>query len=180
MLCIVNPFNAGAEVSLLGLALSVGSAIVFAIYGVMGKTRSGRIGGLATTAFSFLFGSLELVVIILLSGLPAISNALDATGLGEFAHIPFFKGLDFGVLPIFAYISLCVTGVGFASYFMAIEETSASTAAIVFYIKPALAPLLALFILGESIAPSTIAGIALIAVGSAISFIGPRRTGSAG
>jgi drug/metabolite transporter (DMT)-like permease len=176
MLCIVNPFNAGAEVSLIGLVLSVVSAIVFAIYGVMGRTKSGRIGGLATTAFSFLFGSLELVIIIFLSRLPAISNWLDATGLGEFARIPFFKGLDFGVLPIFAYISLCVTGVGFAAYFMAIEETSASTAAIVFYIKPALAPILALLILGESIAPSTIAGIVLIVVGSAISVIGPRRT----
>jgi drug/metabolite transporter (DMT)-like permease len=100
---------------------------------------------------------------------------LGAAGLGEFANIPFFSGLDFAVLPIFAYICLCVTGVGFASYFMAIEETSASTAAIVFYIKPALAPLLALAILGESIAPSTIAGIALIALGSAIAIAGPRR-----
>jgi drug/metabolite transporter (DMT)-like permease len=174
MFCIVNPFNAGAEVSPLGLVLSVGSAITFAAYGVMGKTRGDRIGGLATTAFSFLFGSAELVVLILLSNLPAVAQGLMGTGLVEFAYIPFLKGLDFGVLPIFAYISLCVTGIGFASYFMAIEETSASTAALVFYIKPALAPLLALLILGESIAPSTIAGIVLIAIGSAISFAGPH------
>ena len=174
MLCIVNPFNAGAE----GERTRPRSVGRFrdSLRGlrVMGKTRGGRIGGLATTAFSFLFGSAELIVLILLSNLPAIAQGLTGTGLAEFAHIPFFKGLDFGVLPIFAYISLCVTGIGFASYFMAIEETSASTAALVFYIKPALAPLLALLILGESIAPSTIAGIVLIAIGSAISFAGPH------
>ena len=37
---------------------------------------------------------------------------------------------------------------------------------------------LALFILGESIAPTTNAGIALIAAGSAISFIGARKSHS--
>lgn len=103
-----------------------------------------------------------------------LAKGLEAVGLSEFARIPFFKGLDVEVLPIFAYISLCVTGIGFASYFMAIEETSASTAAIVFYIKPALAPILAFLILGESIAPSTVARIAFIAMGSAIAFAGPH------
>jgi Predicted permease, DMT superfamily len=175
MLCIVNPFGGSAEVSTLGLVLSVGSAIVFAIYGVMGKTRSGRIGGLATTAFSFLFGSAELLILILLSRLPAVAQGLVGLGLGSFARIPFFSGLSADVLPIFAYICLCVTGVGFASYFMAIEESSASTAAIVFYIKPALAPVLAFIILGESIAPNTLGGIGLIVAGSAITIFGQRR-----
>lgn len=39
---------------------------------------------------------------------------------------------------------------GYSFYFLAIEETSVSLAAIVFYAKPALAPLLALLVLGES------------------------------
>jgi drug/metabolite transporter (DMT)-like permease len=174
MLCIVNPLGGSAEVGSLGLLLSVGSAIAFAVYGVMGKTRSGRIGGLATTAFSFLAGSLELLALIAASRIPALASALRGAGLGAFAEIPVFSGLSPAVLPVFAYISLCVTGLGFASYFMAIEETSASTAAIVFYIKPALAPVLALLILGEAIAPSTLAGIALIAAGSALSIAGAR------
>jgi len=107
-----------------------------------------------------------------------ILSSLKAAGLGAFAEVPIFKGLDLGVLPLFAYISLFVTGIGYASYFLAIEASSASTASLVFYIKPALAPLLALAILGESIAPATIAGIALVAVGSTISFLGARKSHS--
>jgi drug/metabolite transporter (DMT)-like permease len=176
MVCIMNPFNLSATRA--GIALSLGSAAIFAVYGVMGKAKSARFGGLATTAFSFILGSGELLALILVSHIPAIAGALKAAGLGAFAEVPIFKGLDLGVLPIFAYISLFVTGVGYASYFLAIEASSASTASLVFYIKPALAPLLALAILGESIAPTTFAGIALIAAGSTISFIGARKSHS--
>jgi drug/metabolite transporter (DMT)-like permease len=174
MVCIMNPFDMSATP--IGIGLTLGSAAVFAVYGVMGKARGGSFGGLATTALSFIAGSIELLALILASRIPAIAGALGTLGLGAFAHIPIFRGLDFGILPVFAFISLCVTGVGYASYFMAIEETSAATASLVFYVKPALAPVLALLILGESIAVSTIAGIVLIAVGSAISFMGSRNT----
>jgi drug/metabolite transporter (DMT)-like permease len=176
MVCIMNPFRreASSGVGGLGIALTLGSAAVFAVYGVMGKSKSASFGGLATTAFSFIVGSAELLVLILASRLPAVAAALRNAGLGAFAEVPLTAGLDLGVLPVFAYISLCVTGIGYAAYFMAIEESSAATASLVFYIKPALAPLLALAILGESIATSTIAGIALIVVGSTISFLGPR------
>ena len=173
MICIMNPFKLSA--TRIGIALSLGSAAVFAVYGVMGKTRSLSIGGLATTAFSFIFGSVELLALILLTRVPAIGGVLKGAGLGAFADIPILAGLDLGILPLFAYISLCVTGIGYAAYFMAIEATSAATASLVFYIKPALAPLLALIILGESIAPTTIAGIALIVAGSAMSFLGLKR-----
>jgi len=173
MIFIMNPFRLSA--SKIGIALSLGSAAVFAAYGIMGKTRSLCYGGIATTAFSFIFGSVELLALILLTRVPAVAAALRVAGLGAFADIPILAGLDLGVLPLFAYISLCVTGIGYAAYFMAIEASSAATASLVFYIKPALAPVLALAILGESIAPTTIAGIAMIAVGSAISFVGAFR-----
>jgi drug/metabolite transporter (DMT)-like permease len=155
-----------------GIALTLGSALVFAVYGVLGKVRGARLGGLATTAFSFLFGSIEMLGLIALSHIPPLARALEGTGLGVFAEIPLMRGLDFEVLPIFAYISFCVTGIGYAAYFMAIESSSATMASLVFCIKPALAPVLALAILGESIAPATIVGIALIAAGSSVSFLG--------
>ena len=173
IVCIMNPLKLVA--SRMGIVLSLASAAIFAVYGVMGKTRSVRIGGLATTAFSFLFGSVELLALILASRVPAVSQALRGAGLESFADIPILAGLDLEALPLFAYIGLCVTGIGYAAYFMAIEASSAATASLVFYIKPALAPLLALAILGETIAPTTIAGIALIAVGSGISFAMGRK-----
>jgi drug/metabolite transporter (DMT)-like permease len=154
------------SVGVLGIFLVIGSALVFAVYSLMGKARA-DLGGLATTAFSFILGSAELALLMLASRVGAVAAALRGAGLARFAAIPFFAGLDWSVMPVFAYISLCVTGLGYASYFLAIEKTSASTAALVFYIKPALAPVLALVILGEAIAPATVAGIALIATGSA-------------
>jgi len=174
MTFIMNPSHLSASPA--GIALTVGSALIFAIYSVMGRSRSARLGGLVTTAFSFIIGSVELLALIALSHAPFASDALRDSGLRPFADIPLLTGLDIGVLPIFAYISICVTGIGFASYFMAIEETSATTASLVFCIKPALAPLLALIILGESIAASTFVGIALIAAGSAIALLGQKRS----
>jgi drug/metabolite transporter (DMT)-like permease len=173
MVCIMNPFNMSASPA--GICLTLGSAVVFAAYAVMGKTKSVAFGGLTTTAFSFIIGSGELFVLILASRIQAVAGMLRAAGFGNFADIPLFAGLDLRVLPVFAYISLCVTGIGYASYFMAIEESSSATASLVFYIKPALAPILAFLVLGESIAASTLAGIVLITLGSAISFAGSRR-----
>lgn len=178
MFCIVNPFQE-AGIGIAGVSLAVGSAFTFAVYSVMGKPRSKRMGGIATTSFSFLFGGAELALLILASGIPSVARALTSMNLGTFAEIPVFHGLDWRVLPVFLYISLGVTGMGFASYLLAIERTSAATTAIIFYIKPALAPLLALIILGESISAGTAAGIVLIAIGSAITFAGQRRLSKA-
>jgi drug/metabolite transporter (DMT)-like permease len=169
MFLIVNPFSPSA--SPLGLGLSLASAALFALYAVLGRERSLRLGGLATTAFSFILGSAELLGLILASRLPSLTGALLGAGLGAFASIPVFRGLDLGSAPMFAYISLCVTGLGYAAYFTAIERSSPATASLVFFVKPALAPLLALLFLGESLAASTVAGIAFIALGSAISLL---------
>jgi hypothetical protein len=51
------------------------------------------------------------------------------------------------------------------------EATSTATASLVFFIKPALAPILALIIIHEPITINMIIGIMLIIVGSLISFI---------
>ena len=54
---------------------------------------------------------------------------------------------------------------------MAIQTTSPVTASVVFFLKPALAPLLALFILGEPIPFHMAAGIVLILLGSLASLL---------
>jgi len=68
-----------------------------------------------------------------------------------------------------------VTGLGYSFYILAMEETSASTTSIVFFIKPALAPILALIILKEAIALNTIIGISLIVIGCVINFTTTSR-----
>lgn len=173
MIVIMNPANMTSSV--LGILFTLASAITFALYGVVGKKKSSRYGGIVSSSFCFLFGSLEMLVIILISKISFVANALTHAGLKTFADISIFQGIRLATLPNLIYIGVFITGLGYTFYFLAMEETSAATASLVFYIKPALAPILALIILHESIALNTIAGIVLIIASSCITFISNSR-----
>ena len=77
-------------------------------------------------------------------------------------------------MPLLLYLGICVTGGGFAFYFMAMESSDVSTASLVFFIKPGLAPILAAILIHEKILPTTIVGIIIILIGSVITFVGNR------
>ncbi|MBX4270889.1 DMT family transporter [Clostridium estertheticum] len=168
MICILNPFN--MTISLQGIIFIVISTVTFALYSVISNKKSEKFGGVVLTCFSFLMGSLEMLVLILITKLSFISKILSDNGLKEFANIPILHGITISNIPMLAYISIFVTGLGYTFYILAMEETSASTASIVFFIKPALAPILALIILKEAIATNTMIGIAFIVIGSIINF----------
>ena len=97
--------------------------------------------------------------------------ALTAAGLDTFASIPFLTGYTAANLPIVLYIYIGVTGIGFTCYFLSMEVTSAQTTSLVFFFKPALAPLLAFLILHEAIPGNMLAGIACILCGSLASIL---------
>jgi drug/metabolite transporter (DMT)-like permease len=158
------------------VALSLLSALVFALYGVVGKTRSARYGGLALTCMSFIMGCLELLALIAISHIAPIAGALRGSGLSAFAAIPILSGLTLAGLPGFLYIAIFVTGLGFAFYFLGIDTMGATKGSFVFFIKPALAPLLALAVLGEALSPAMIGGILLILAGSGVGLIPGRKT----
>ena len=102
--------------------------------------------------------------------MPVLSALTDA-GLELFAEIPFLTGYTLKSLPIVLYVFLGVTGGGFASYFAAMEKTSAQQTSLVFFFKPALTPVLAFLILREEIPGNMILGIILILCGSFISLL---------
>lgn len=168
MICILNPFS--MTLTLQGVIFIIISSVTFAFYSVISNRKCGKLGGVVLTCFTFLLGSLEMLVLILITKFSFVSKFLSVNGLKEFSNIPIFHGITLYNLPILAYISIFVTGLGYTFYILAMEETSASTASIVFFIKPALAPILALIILKEAIAINTIMGIALIIIGSIINF----------
>lgn len=169
ILFIMNPLNMKSGV--LGIVLTILSAVTFALYGVVGRRRTARYGGMALTSFSFIFGSAELLMVILITKIGAVSSFLKAAGLSEFASVPVFRGITLANLPSLLYIGVFVTGLGYAFYFLAMEETSASTASLVFFIKPALAPLLALLTIRDPIHLNMAAGILLILAGSAVTLV---------
>ena len=168
MVFILNPFN--MTISLQGIIFIAISTITFALYSVICNKKSGILGGVVITCFSFLMGSIEMIVLMLITKISFVSKFLSDNGLKEFSNIPIFHGITLSNMPMLAYISIFVTGLGYTFYILAMEETSVSTASIVFFIKPALAPILALIILKEAIAVNTMIGIAFIVIGSIINF----------
>ena len=166
---IMNPMDMSDNLTC--FIFSLLAAITFALFSVVGKARSSKYGAIALNCFSFLAGSIEILIIIGFSRIGFISELLINSGHELFANIPVLQGISLSSIPALIYIGVFATGLGYAFYFLAMEETSASTASIVFFIKPALAPFLSLIILHEPIAMNTIAGIILIVIGSLITFL---------
>ncbi len=161
---IIDPWNMHVEV--LGVVLTLTATLLFALYTVLGKRKCAKYSGLVVTCFGFWFGSIELMLVAALGHIPSVADVLIANGLQKFAYVPYLTGYTLQNLPIVLFVYLCVTGLGFASYFTAMEKTSANTAALVFFFKPVLAPILAFFILNEQIPMNMIIGIILILCGS--------------
>lgn len=151
ILFIFNPFSLTPDIK--GILLAIAAAISFSLYSVVSKTRIKRYGGLILNSFSFIIGDALLLICLLFAKVP-ITSGVDSTNMW---HI--------------LYLGIFVTGLGYLSYFAAMKHTSAITTSMVFFIKPALAPLLSLIILGESIKWNAVAGIVCIVSGALIVFV---------
>lgn len=168
-LIIIDPLHTTLDP--VGITLVLLSAATFALYAVLGKKQCARYSGVAVTCFSCLAASAEMIVLMLISHIPAVADALQAAGLPMFAAMPFFSGYTTGNLLNVLYICVFVTAGGYACYFMGMEATSAMQGSLVFFFKPVLAPILAMLILGEEIPWNMWAGIGLMLVASVVSMI---------
>lgn len=170
MLVIIDPLHL-APSNFIGILFTIGAALTFAFYNVVGRTKSARYGGITLTCFSFLLGCTEMLLLIGIGHIGSIADGLNAAGLSLFARVPLFSGITLSTLPGLLYAGIFVTGLGYTFYFLAMEQTSAATAALVFYIKPILAPLFAFFILKEAITMPMVIGILFILTGSVVAFV---------
>ena len=82
------------------------------------------------TCFSFLGGSLIVLLFIVLSHIPAVAAAITSAGLPNFANIPILAGYTIENLPYVLYVSAGVAGIGFCSYFLAMEYQPASVVSL--------------------------------------------------
>ena len=159
LLVIVNPANLTNQ---WGISLALGSKV------------TGQ-NGLATTCYTFLAGSVELLILVSITNISAVANYMNSVEwLKPFANTPIIHNISMNYFWILLFICVCVTGGGFAFYFLAMERAGVSIASIVFFIKPGLAPILAMILLGEKIAINTWIGIVIILIGSVITFIGSQ------
>lgn len=144
---IMRPWELQNGNTAIGFTFSILSALMFGFYSVLGKISVDKMGIITQTSISFIFGSFFLLIIILITGKPVFSGVIE-----NFATV--------------LYVSLFVTGLGYYSYFMAIKNSDVTTGSFAFFIKPAIAPFIAVIVLGDKILWNTYVGIAFILVSS--------------
>jgi len=156
---MIKPWDMSPGNTLLGISYTIASAIAFGLYSAMARTSVHRLKGLTQTSISFILGSITMVPILMIAGRPA------------------FAGINSGNILMMLYIGIMITGIGYLFYFLAMGVSDAATASIVFFVKPALAPIIAVIILNEVIGINGFIGIALIFIGSYINLREQKRKG---
>ena len=152
VLFMMRPWELQQGNTILGLTFTISAALTFGLYTVMGKISVEKTGIIAQTSISFIFGSLVLLIVILITDRPVIDGVAEN-------------------LMLVLYISLLVTGVGYYSYFTAIKNSDAATGSFAFFIKIVIAPVIAVIVLGDQILWNTYIGIIFILIASYLNII---------
>ncbi|MCK9309826.1 MAG: DMT family transporter [Candidatus Cloacimonetes bacterium] len=129
-----------------GVIFAIMASLTFGLWTVLTKSAIVRYGNVFTNALSFLVGGIILMLINLIIGKPAAFS------------------FSMRNLLLVSYLGLFITGVAYLLYFDAMKAISASVASAYFFLKPALATLLAFFILKETLSMGQLVGITLIVV----------------
>ena len=163
VIIIFNPAKmvagmSGGSSNILGITLALGAAISWSLFTVISKIRIHQYGGYVFNCIAFYFGAFFVLLILLATGRPV------------------FKGIDGNSALVLVYMGLFIKALGYVCYLGAIRLTSAVTASLVFLIKPALATMLAVMILGEQLEANIVIGIAFIIVSSYIAFKSKRAS----
>ena len=132
-----------------GILLLILSAITYGIYTTMGKKFTQKSDSIIMNSFSFLFGSIFLLPIILLNHFPLFNIPLKA------------------IFPMF-YLTFFVTGIAYYTYFLGLTYISAGAGSMIFFLKPILASIFASIFLSEKISINLILGTLVILIGIGI------------
>jgi drug/metabolite transporter (DMT)-like permease len=146
---MIRPWDMQEGNSILGFSTLILAAVTFGAYTVMGKQTIARIGTFTQTSIGFFFGSAMLLIALLVTGRPVLDGVAEE-------------------LPVVIYVGVIVTGLGYLVYFLGVHYSDASTGSIAFFVKPAIAPFIAIAALHETIYWNTIVGIGLLLAGSVI------------
>ena len=153
---MIRPWDVQEGNTVAGIVFMIIAATSFGLYTVMGKRTIGRLGLFTQTSISFILGSFVLLLIMLISGRPVIAGVADN-------------------LIVVLYCGIMVTGVGYLFYFIGVKYSDATTGSLTFYIKPVIAPVLAVLILHEKVYWNTVVGIALLVTASAITLYDTKK-----
>mgnify|MGYP002346504093 CR=1 FL=1 len=139
-----NPAYANVRI---GIIFAILAALSFGLWTVLTKSAVYQYGNTLTNALSFLFGGVCLLVINWVVGKQFIFNLTTRNIL------------------LMSYLGIVITGVAYLLYFQGMKLMKAGTASTYFFLKPALAYLLAYLFLGETLGWGQLVGVALIVCG---------------
>ena len=175
LVVIVNPANLTNPI---GTSLGILSALTFGFYSIISRWAALKddLGGIPMTAYTFIAGAIELFILVSISHIHGVSTWLNQSSwLKSFSNIPVLTNVTPNHFLVLFFISVCVTGGGFAFYFLAMQRGGVAMASLVFFIKPALAPILAIILIHERLTTNMVIGIIVIILGSVVSFIDNQR-----
>lgn len=147
---IIYKGNVGGDTAV-SLALGIITSLTFGLYTVLGKLKSEAISSITMICISSILGSLMYVPILLLNDIPLF-------------YIP--QGAFLKIL----YLGVFLSGVAYITYIEGLKILTTSKGAMVFFLKPVIATMLAVVFLGESLNFRTGAGMLLVLSGILINF----------
>ena len=159
LIIVINPKNLIAGgINAQGLLITLLAAAAFGLYTALGKKRLAKIGGMAQNCLTFLFGDVALLIVMICTGIPVV------------------EGITLQSLPVMLYLGIVVTAAGYFFFVKAIALSGPSNASIAFFIKPVLAPIVALIVLKEPITINFVIGVVFILIGSYLKMIPEKPT----
>ena len=147
---IIYKGNVGGDTAA-SLILAIFASFNFGLYTVLGKLKSEGISSITMICYSSIFGSLLYVPVLLFNNIPLF-------------HIP--EGTVIKIL----YVGVFVSGIAYVTYMEALKILTASKGAMIFFLKPVIASILAVIFLSESMSFKTVAGMILVLAGLFINF----------
>lgn len=128
----------------LGIVFAILASITFALYTVLTKRAISSYGNLLTNSITFLSGAVILMLINVVLG------------------VKMSFGLSMANIMILGYLGVFISGIAYVLYFKAMEELTAYKTSLYFFLKPALASILAYLILGEMLSLIQVFGIVFV------------------
>lgn len=145
---VLNPFENFAPGAFAGVLFAFGAAVLFASYSVAAKRFAAEIDPFVANSVSFLAGTTCILGYGLARGLPF---ALPSAIVDDPVH-----------LSLFLFLGFVVSGLAYISCFVSLRRFKASAVSMLFFVKPALATVLAWLLLSEPLGLRFFGGLGTI------------------
>jgi drug/metabolite transporter (DMT)-like permease len=132
------------------VVFGLAAAVTFGLYTVLTRNLVVKHGNLITNTVSFLGGSLLLFIFNAATGKPILLQPAEFD------------------IPIMLWLGAVVSGLAYLMFFEAVKKLGAARSSMYFFLKPALASLLAVLLLHEHLGALQIVSIAVIIAGLVI------------